>query len=425
MMSAAAMPALRTIRPTNIFTPLPWQIAPWRDMSPVMLLTGSAGGGKSRLAAEKIHAYCLRYPGSTALMVRKTRESMVNSTVIFMERVIIGRDPGVAFLPSKHRFEYRNGSILAWGGMADEKQREQVRGIGQDSGLDICWLEEAVHFQESDYNELAARMRGKAGAFTQMLLTTNPDTPLHWIYTRLIQAGQAKVYYSKESDNKYNPASYRARLAQLTGVEAERLVSGKWVQASGLVFDIWSDGPEDGNVTEAAEYVAGAGPILWVVDDGYAGKVDEHTKTYTADSHPRVFLFCQVKGDGHLDIFDEDYAIHKLSNVHIEEAKKHGYPDPDFAIVGPGFAELKGQLFSAGVYSRQVTEEVEETIKVARTMLAKDENGFRRIRVHPRCRQLRGEMASYKRDDGSGKVIKAFDHGPDGVRYLAWTHRNG
>jgi hypothetical protein len=101
------------------FQPLPWQIAPWRDQSPVLLLTGSAGGGKSRLAAEKLHGFCLRYPGAMALAMRKIRQSMTNSTVLFIERSVIGRDPRVNHYPSKLRFEYDNGSILAYGGMAN------------------------------------------------------------------------------------------------------------------------------------------------------------------------------------------------------------------------------------------------------------------------------------------------------------------
>ena len=39
------------------YRPLPWQVEPWRDKSPVLLLAGPAGTGKSRLAAEKMHAH--------------------------------------------------------------------------------------------------------------------------------------------------------------------------------------------------------------------------------------------------------------------------------------------------------------------------------------------------------------------------------
>jgi hypothetical protein len=32
--------------------------------------------------------------------------------------------------------------------------------------------------------------------------------------------------------------------------------------AAGLVYDIWSDGPPDGNVTEDADYIPDGGPVL-------------------------------------------------------------------------------------------------------------------------------------------------------------------
>ncbi len=237
MLATATQPTSRIIAP---YKALDWQTAPFRDKSPVLLLTGSAGGGKSKLAAEKLHAFCLKYPGATAMMLRKTRESMTNSTVLFFERKIVGKDPSVKHRAQLHRFEYANGSILAYGGMKDDEQREQVRGVGQDGGIDICWMEEATQFTEQDFNELTARMRGKAANWRQLLLTTNPANPSHWIYKRLIQQGEAQTYYSAASDNAYNPSDYLATLDRLTGVLRDRLRDGKWVQAEGAVYPMWN-----------------------------------------------------------------------------------------------------------------------------------------------------------------------------------------
>jgi phage terminase large subunit len=223
------------------YEPLPWQVEPWRCTDSVMLLTGSAGGGKSRLAAEKLHGFCKRYPGATALALRKTRQSMTNSTVLFMDREVIGRDPSVELVASKYRWEYKNGSILAYGGMADDEQREQIRSIGQKGGADIVWMEEANAFTEDDFNEVKARVRGRAASWRQVILSTNPDAPNHWINRRLIQGKEATVFYSRAADNSFNPPDYLATLESLTGVLKKRLADGLWVAAEGMYFTEWDE----------------------------------------------------------------------------------------------------------------------------------------------------------------------------------------
>lgn len=409
--------------PIAVFDPLPWQIAPWRDQSPIVLLTGSAGGGKSRVWGEKLHGYCLKYPGAFALLVRKTRVSLTKGSLLFLNETVIGNDPRVRQYESKDYFRYRNGSILAYMGLEDKEQRERLKSIGPKGGVDIVWGEEATELEEADHNALRARMRGKAANWRQIMYSCNPDAPTHWIHNRLIVGGEAKVYYSGRQDNTYNPADYDATMNSLTGIEDARLNKGLWVQASGIVYDVWSDGPDDGNVTEAAEYIEGGGLILWGVDDGYTGKVDPHTGHYTGDSHPRVFGLYQLRPDGTLNRFAESYAIGILSDAHIDQVLELPYPVPDIAIVDKSAAELKGRLHAKGIYTRNSPSDVEESIKELRSALAKDKNGRRRVYVHPRCKHFRSEMASYRRDSVSGKPIKQFDHGPDECRYVVWSQR--
>jgi phage terminase large subunit len=412
----------RRVRVVAPFDPLPWQVAPWRDKSPVLLLTGSAGGGKSRLAAEKLHGYCLKYPGATALLLRKARVSITNSTAELLRRAVIGGDPRVIHVPSKSRFDYRSGSVLMYAGLDDEGQRQRLRSIGAEGGVDIAWLEEATEFSEDDYNAVLARLRGQVAPWRQILLTTNPDAPTHWIYRRLIVGGEAHVYYSAAADNLHNPNDYYARLGSLTGVEGDRLARGQWVQATGIVYDVWSDGPPDGNVTEAAEYISDAGEVYWAVDDGYEGKLDSATGQFTERSSPRVFLLVQQRGDGRLCVFAEHYAVKVLQEEHIRQVVALDYPEPDYAVVDSAAAELRGRLLDAGIATFGKPGSIEESIKTTRRMLAPDTNGRRRVLVHPRCTHLRAEMASYRRDD-NGKPVDALNHGPDALRYLCWHMR--
>ncbi len=192
--------------------------------------------------------------------------------------------------------------------------------------------------------------------------------------------------------------------------------------AAGLVYDVWADGPDDGNVTEAAEYDPKGGPVLWACDDGYHGALDPTTNQYTADSSPRVFLLVQERDDGTLAVFAESYRVMTLSETHIEQVQAMGYPEPDFAVVDSAAAELRGRLQSIGIGTYGKPQSIEESIKVTRRFLAPDVNGRRRVLVHPRCTHLRYELASYRNND-RGEPIDMVNHGPDALRYICYKLR--
>jgi len=412
------------------YKPLDWQIPVWTDTnSRVILLAGAAGGGKSRVAAEKIHGYLQKYPGATALVVRKTFASMKNSTLLFLQNEVIGLQAGVKHNKSDHRFEYPNGSVLAYGGMYTEQQRESIRGVGSAGGLDIVWMEEATQFDESDYDELLFRLRGRAAPWRQIILSTNPDGPLHWINLRLILGRGATLYESRFDDNFYNPTDYRETMEQSTGVERKRLFEGQWAKGGQLTYDMWRDGGPESHVTENADYIAGVGSVYWGVDDGYVGEIDERSGMFKAGSHPRVFLLSQMRS-GKLNIFAESYRIEAKAARQIAGVVEMGYPDPEFVVVDRSAAALKGELhvgewgdLSWQFYTRNSPPRVDESVKVVREWLSSDKNGFTRVAVHPRCTFLRGEMSSYTWDPVKDKPVKEFDHGPDCLRSLVWALR--
>lgn len=417
------------------FEPLPWQVAPWRDTSPLLLLTGSAGGGKSVLGLEKVHGFLMKYPGATGLVLRKVRESMSNSTLLFLEREVIGGDPRVVHRRKDFRFEYDNGSVLAYGGMKDEGQRERIRSIGQKGGVDICMMEEATQFEEEDLNEVLARMRGAAAPWTQVILATNPDAPGHWINVRLILGGEASVYKSKAADNKHNPESYQQTLSRLSGVQYRRLVKGEWAAGSGRVLDTWEDeynkitgNDNGGNVTEDAEYIPEYGSVVWSIDDGYAGKVDKKTGIFSGKSHPRAILAAQLRPDGIIAVFAESYKVKTLATDHIREfianSVLEGWPIPDAAVRDKAAAALDGALAKFHIKPRYNAVDVDESIKLLREYVAEDENKVRRIIVHPRCFHVRYEAQTFSYDN-EGRVIKEHDHGIDSLRYLLFDKLYG
>jgi len=146
------------------FVPLEWQKAPWRDKSQILLLSGAAGSGKTVLAAEKIVAFALKYPGCKILALRKSRASAMQTVVDAIDAAT-ENIPDVLWRPTRFRYYFPNGSQIIIGGLFDEKQRQAIRSFT----IDFAWIEEANKITRQDYNEVSARMRGTVAGWNQVV----------------------------------------------------------------------------------------------------------------------------------------------------------------------------------------------------------------------------------------------------------------
>lgn len=408
-------------RESPVFTPLEWQLPVLEDDSPIVLLAGSAGGGKSKVAATKIHKYMLDNPGSFGVVLRKTRESMGNSTVLFLEREIIRGDPRVQHKAAKHRFEYSNGSILAYGGMNDEKQRESVRSMGTRGGVDIAWFEEANKFSEADFNEVRARMRGTAGPYRQIIVTTNPDGPRHWIYQTLMLGGKAKVYKSRAIDNPYNSPEYLDTLNNLTGILYRRLALGDWVAAEGAIYPTFDP---DIHVIDPFEIPA-EWPRYMSIDFGY--------------NNPFVCQWWAIDGDGRMYLYREVYMTNKLVQDHAQQILELSNGERIYETWADHDAEDRATLERYGIYTSPAVKDVLPGIEAVQAGLRVQADGrpriyfFRNALVEtdsrlqspsrPTCtiEELPLYIWQTQKDGAPVKdaPLKTNDHGCDALRYAA------
>ena len=402
------------------YRPLPWQVAPFYDKSPVLLLTGAAGGGKSRVAAEKIHAYCQHYPGSTWLIMRKAREWTGKSIVPFMWKSAMGQDPSIRHNISEGAFYYPNGSVIYSGGMLDDKQREAVRSIGGDGGLDGAWMEEANAFTRQDFEEILGRVRHTAASWQQIILTTNPDAPTHWIYKDMIQGGGASVYYSRAADNPNNSPLYVENLKKMTGVMKERLVDGKWVQAAGAIYDEFDPAIHMIDADKCPEFVR----RFRVVDFGY--------------SNPFVCQWWGMDADGRLYRYREIYVTRKLVEDLTPRIKELSGSEYIEATIADHDAEDRATMSKHGVDTIAALKDVSPGIQAVKARLKVQDDGKPRLYFvrnalvekdsllvaenKPFCTE--DELPGYswqKYPDGKPdkeQPLKVNDHGCDTTRYL-------
>ena len=403
-----------------VWKPLDWQVQPFRDKAQTLLLTGAAGGGKSRLAAEKVNAYCWKYPGSTWLIMRKAREWAGKSIVPFMWQTVMGRDSRIKYNKSEGVFYYPNGSVIYSGGMMDDKQRESVRSIGGDGGLDGAWLEEANAFTRNDYEEIIGRVRHTAADWQQIILTTNPDAPTHWIYKDLILSGGASVYYSGAKDNPNNSPAYIHNLQKLTGVMKDRLVDGKWVQAEGAIYDEYDPAIHMIDRDKCPEFVR----RYRVVDFGY--------------SNPFVCQWWGEDADGRIYRYREMYVTKKLVEDLTPKIVELSEGESIDATVADHDAEDRATMEKHGVYTIAAQKDVGAGIQAVKQRMKVQADGKPRIyfvrgalveidplleaEKKPTCTE--DEITGYawkKYPDGKPnkeEPVKVNDHGCDTTRYM-------
>lgn len=410
---------MRKARYTAPYKPLEWQIAPWRDVSKVMLLTGSAGGGKSKVAAEKIHGYCKKYPGATAIGLRKARE-FASKSVVYAIKGAIGDDDSVKYNASDLIFRYDNGSQIFIAGMRDDNQRQALRSINGDGSADIIWGEEANALTEDDHNELLARLRGTASSWRQIIYTTNPDHPRHWIKLRLMDGGEASVYHSKAEDNRYNPSDYLETLSGLTGVLGQRLRDGQWVQAEGVVYDEFR---ESLHVVEPFDI-----PMSWrcfrSIDFGY--------------SNPFVCQWWAMDHDGRLYMYREIYMSHRTVKVHSEQINALTGDEWIENTVADHDAEDRATLAENGIQTVAANKPISRGIQAVKERLKVAGDGKPRIFFFRNALvELDDRMDTMKKNTSSvqeisiyswpkgvdGKPVKELpidddNHGMDAMRYM-------
>ena len=420
------------------FAPHDWQWAPWLDRNETLLLSGKPGGGKSYLAANKIHGFLLQYPHTTAIVARKVKEDMDQSTIpMFLNEIIdIDNEPRCTYQARRERIVYQhpNGQIseLLFKGMNTPRQRESWKSAGMKGDIDIIWLEEATEFDEEDYNYCLMRLRGDAAGWQQIILTTNPDARMHWIHVRLIMGEEAAYYYSDWTMNpSLNREKYTATMSKVTGITRARMWSGEWTDGIGRVIDTWQDNynrlsnanPLTGNVLVEADYIPGGGEVVWAVDDGYAGTRDKKTGYFTSKSNPRTFLLCQKRPNDQLAIFAEHMEVKSMYEPHImrvlDTCQKNNWPKPVYVVYDNASPTLGRYLTQFGLNAIGFKTKIKAGNDELINWVGADSNGQRRYIVHPRCKQTRWEYVSYVYDPKKENTpVDSYNHTIDASRYL-------
>lgn len=293
--------------------------------APEVLMSGPAGTGKSRGLLENIHALCEKYDGSRHLILRKTRTSLTNTTLVTYNQIV---------LPFNHAEVNYQGAFYP--------NRAQIDFGGMDKASKIMSSEydtinyfEATEATEDDWETLSTRLRWNHMPYQRLAGDCNPSYPTHFLKRRA-NNGQIVMLESRHEDN---PAlwngkdwtekgrAYISKLDALTGVRYLRLRKGIWAAAEGVVYDGYDAAI---HLIDRIE-IPRSWPRVWSIDFGY--------------TNPFVFQAWARDPDGRWFRYREIYRTQTLVEDHARAIRAAclGEPNP-LAIVCDHDAEDRATL---------------------------------------------------------------------------------
>lgn len=306
---------------------IPGEVKPYFDLEVPGVEHYAAEGfvnhntGKSRAALELLHFRAQTFPGFRGLMVRKTRSSMTQSSLVTWERDVC---PGFKFTTNEQRsnrssYKYPNGSEVVVGGL------DKVENY-MSSEFDMIVILECTEATEDDWTMLGTRLRSGVCGFYQIIGECNPSSANHWVKLRGDE-GKVKMLESKHEDNpqlwdkkaKDWTAEGRRYLddqrRRLTGFRLKRLLENQWVSPDGARFeflergvqtfdkrDIWPGGlPSTYDVIVGMDYgisTKSAFCALWIAID-HAGDYWVFREAYEPGltAYAQAQMVCDLTGD--------------------------------------------------------------------------------------------------------------------------------
>lgn len=401
-------------------------------------LDGPAGTGKTVAALYKIHRLLSTYPGSRALVARKTNTALSGSAMVTYRDNILKRRRDIRWFGGNKvepaAFKYPNGSEMIVNGL---DKPEKVLSAEFDWG----YINEAPECDEEDIEFVRMRLRPRTGSpdvpYRQLIMDGNPGAPTHWLNQRMI-AGRTHRLISRHEDNpryfdlKTNDWTEEGRkyifdvLGGLTGVRLARYRYGIWAASENTVYeDSWDRAK---NVVKRFDI-----PLDWPrwmsLDFGY--------------THPFVAKWYAEDPDGRAYCYREIYMTKRLVEEHARQVKalsrwgeKDGDPLPR-AIFADHDAEGR-EVFTkyTGLYTTPAHKAVSEGIQAMAARLRPAGDGKPRLMYFedalverdqelarmklPTC--TIEEFDSYVWDTRSGQKkgevpVKESDHGLDADRY--------
>ena len=244
------------------YKPTPKQAIFHASKANEILYGGAAGGGKTKALVMDALFRCLKNPGTTAVIFRRSYGELEDTDI--KEAQSSYPEKLATYNAGRHEFRLVNGSKILFRHCENEADRFKYSGIE----IQFLYFDELTSFEQTIYDFLKTRLRAKKslGVVPIVRSASNPGNIGHgWVKKMFVDAGpfmeiQEQRIYSealhKEKvirtqyipslamENPYITEDYIFELEQKPEALKQSLLNGRWDSFEGMVFLEWRDLPE-------------------------------------------------------------------------------------------------------------------------------------------------------------------------------------
>lgn len=381
-----------------------------RATARINLWCGAVRSGKTFSSLWALIKMCHEAPPGNLVIIGRTNDTIKRNIIDELFRTENFPHIRPHYYPGKREL-HMEGRIIYCIGANDERSESKIRG----PTFSGAYVDEATLIPESFFKMLLSRL-SRSGS--QLLGTTNPDSPFHWLKKDFIDREKEldlRVFNFRMEDNPSLTADYVDALKkEYRGLWYRRFINGEWCLAEGSVYDFFDEAIHtiDRPPAYSKYYLVG-------VDYG--------------TTNPCAFILLGFNDDSPVKIWvEKEYYF---------DSKKEGFQKTDAEYADALFEFLEGYNVKALYIDPSAASFKLEIRRRNPTFSIRDadndvENGIRTISSHlalgnlkvlKKCRNLIQEFQSYvwdskKAENGKEQPLKVFDHGLDALRYCVYTH---
>ena len=387
-------------------------LAWWVDNSPyqnmdIIVAEGAIRSGKTMSMIDSFIMWSqTNFSGQNFIIAGKTIAALKRNVIEPLKQSL--NDKGISFTYRLNDNTLKIGSNTYYCfGANTENSQDSVQGL--TAAGSFC--DEVTLMPRGFVEQVMGRCSVQGSKYW---FTLNPSNPFHWFKTEYLDKASEKHILRLKFTMDDNPSlseEARTRLERMfTGLFYQRYILGEWVQAEGVIYDMWSQ-----------KYVIDC-PKGRDYYDEIIASLDYGTSTVM------TFALYGIK-DGAYYLFKEYYwdaqkeRAQKTDAEYAEDFQKfmHGYKVSK-VYIDPSAASFRNTMRRVGVICKSAKNEVVNGIRTVAALM-KEGKFF----VDKDCKATIKEFSQYvwdakAQERGEDKPLKKNDHAMDRNRYALHSH---